>query len=370
MPTASLRDVAFPLRTLDPDAADDSDLEMLRDVIGDARVVCLGESVHFASEFYQLRDRVLRFLVRELGFSAFALESGLPEGLAVDGWVRGGPGSLAEIARSGITWSFGRCEEMHAQLQWMRDWNATHEHRVGFYGMDVPGWCTNPGPGVAVCLARLAPQPGDRELLAAAELVERAQAAGDDLALQCARGAARVVEFLDHGLYPGGGRNLRNEVMADNLRWILDREDRVLVGAHNVHLQRSPSFDGTAPIGALLAAALGNDPVVIGTTRAAGPVPDPDLDAEPARRFTTPAAEPTSPPPHSLDAVLDTAGPLHLVDFRQAPPMALAPATAMFGQQFLIDLDPAQTFDAVIHVRQITPAHGAADDLPANPAEP
>lgn len=36
--------------------------------------------------------------------------------------------------------------------------------------MDVPGWCANLGPGVAACLVRLDPQPGDEELLAAADL--------------------------------------------------------------------------------------------------------------------------------------------------------------------------------------------------------
>jgi erythromycin esterase len=108
------------------------------------------------------------------------------------------------------------------------------------------------------------PQPGDQKLLAAAELgeparaaspdragttgapaelsrginelVARAAAAGDEIALRCAHGAQCVVEFLDHGLYPEPGRNLRNEVMAENLRWVLGREDRVVVGAHNVHL--------------------------------------------------------------------------------------------------------------------------------------
>ncbi|MGH3926867.1 MAG: erythromycin esterase family protein, partial [Pseudonocardiaceae bacterium] len=108
------------------------------------------------------------------------LESGLPEGLAVDDWVHGGPGNLAEIARAGITYAFGRCEEMHAQLGWMRDWNAAHEHRVGFYGMDVPGGCANPGPGVAACLARIPPQPGDRELLAAADLGQPTRAPSPD----------------------------------------------------------------------------------------------------------------------------------------------------------------------------------------------
>ncbi|MGB8961460.1 MAG: erythromycin esterase family protein [Pseudonocardiaceae bacterium] len=41
-------------------------------------------------------------------------------------------------------------------------------------------------------------------------------------------------------MYPSPGRRLRNEVLAENLRWVLDHEDRVVVGAHNVHLQRSP----------------------------------------------------------------------------------------------------------------------------------
>ncbi|MGB8995936.1 MAG: erythromycin esterase family protein, partial [Pseudonocardiaceae bacterium] len=86
--------------------------------------------------------------------------------------VDGGAGDLAEIARCGITWAFGRCEEMHAQLAWMCDWNTANEHPVGFYGMDIPGWCTDPAPAVAACLNRLPARPGDRELLAAAELGE------------------------------------------------------------------------------------------------------------------------------------------------------------------------------------------------------
>ena len=386
----TIRDVAAPLHTLDPDAPDESDLEALREVVGDARVVCLGESAHFTSEFALLHDRVLRFLVRELGFSAFVLESGLPEGLAVDDWVRGGAGDVAEIARTGITWSLGRCSEMHDQLRWMRERNRAASP-VRFYGMDVPGWCVNPAPGVAGCLARIPARAGDGELLAIAdlgapgkapapdapgpdtatvpdgleqridELVERAESAADRLALRCARGARSVLEFRRGGLYPAPGRNLRNEVMAENLRCILQREERIVVAAHNVHLQRTPAFDGTAAIGGLLAAELGEDLVVIGTTRGPGIVPDVDLDAEPSQRFATPAGRIT-PPPHSLDAILDTAGlPHHLVDLRRAPAELVTGVTCMAGENLLVDLDPRQAFDAVIHVRQITPARGAAD---------
>lgn len=65
---------------------------------------------------------------------------------------------------------------------------------------------------------------------------------------------------------------------------------------------------------------------------------------------------------HSLDAVLDAARlPLHLVDLRHTPPAILAGVTAMSGQNLLIDVDPKHAFDAVIHVRHIASAHGAAD---------
>lgn len=394
MPTTLLADAATPLHGLDPDAGDDSDLEVLREVVGEARVVCLGESAHFVSEFCRLRDRLTRFLVRELGFSAFVLESGLPEGLVVDRWVHGGPGELSTIARNGITYAMGRCEEMHTHLQWLRDQNCTSAQPVSFYGMDVPGWCANPGPGVAACLARLDLRPGDQELLAAAdlgdpasvpsieaagtpaappelaariaELIDRAEAAGDDLARQCARGALGVVEFLDGGLYPGPGRNLRNEVMAENLRALLDREQRVVVGAHNMHLQRSPSFDGTATIGMVLADELGDDLVVIGGTHTMGAVPDLDLDAGSEGRYPITGTTPPLPPSHTLEAALDTTGhPLQLVDLRRTPPEALAGITATRAQiphqTLLVDLDPHQAYDAVVHVQNITPAHGAVD---------
>lgn len=46
MTTESIREFAVPLRTVDPADRDDSDLAVLRDVVGDARVVCVGESGH------------------------------------------------------------------------------------------------------------------------------------------------------------------------------------------------------------------------------------------------------------------------------------------------------------------------------------
>lgn len=388
---ASIQAAAAPLTTVDPAFCDTRDLEPLKEIVGDARLVGLGETAHWSSELTRLRDRVTRFLVTELGFSTFALESGLPEGFMVDRWVRGGAGELPAVARDGISYGFGRCTETHDQLRWMREHNRVGG-QVSFVGVDVPGACTDPGPGVAACLDRLPPRPGDDALRHDArlaggpvaprpdasgtasvpaglrekitELLDRAGEAGDDVAVQCVRGTLTVVEFLEHGLYPAPGRNLRNEVMAENLRWLLDRDPRarILVGAHNVHLQRNPSFDGTAPIGALLHDELGHDMVLIGNTRSSVAVPTIDPSAPADGRYTLVADDSSPAPAHTLDALLDSAGPLHLTDLRGLDRGLLDGVTAMQGAFGLdVDLDPHHAFDAVIHTRAVTPAHGTHD---------
>ncbi|MFF1295767.1 MULTISPECIES: hypothetical protein [unclassified Streptomyces] len=43
-------------------------------MIGDARVVGLGEATHSSHDFFALKDRVFRHLVEEKGFRTFALE--------------------------------------------------------------------------------------------------------------------------------------------------------------------------------------------------------------------------------------------------------------------------------------------------------
>lgn len=385
MSTNSIRDLAVPLRTLDPADPDVSDLEALRGLVGNARVVCLGEGAHGVSEFYQLKDRVLRFLVSELGFSAFVMESGFPEGLAVNDWVLGGTGDGEQIASTGITYGFGECEQMRAQLQWMRDWNTQHENKVRFHGMDIPGSCASPGPAVEACLARLAPRAGDQALLALAdlggqfeahvrypamtpgdrerlsqgiaELADRASASGDDIAYRCALGAQRLDEHLV------SGRNPRDELMADNVRWILDSEDRIVIGAHNAHIQRC-SLNGSPSLGQILAPVLGDDMVVIGTTHASGDLPELHFEGDPPHPVSASLEQIPPPPPHTVDALMDTADlPLHLVDLRRVPRELLAAATSIRAQSLVLDLDPAQAFDALIHVRHLTPAPEAFASL-------
>ena len=124
---------AVRLAHLDPEAPLD-DLEPLRDFIGDARVVAVGENSHFIDEFSMLRRRILRFLAERCGFTVLAFEYGFSEGFPLDDWARG-EGTEGELtARVGTAIPIG----VEGPLRWIRHHNRTVSTPVRFAGIDIP----------------------------------------------------------------------------------------------------------------------------------------------------------------------------------------------------------------------------------------
>lgn len=432
------------LTTLDPQASLD-DLEFVRDLAGEARVVAIGESTHYTHEFYLLRHRLTRFLVERLGFTAIAFESGFPEAFITDEWIRGGPGDLAGIKSSGLTYLFGECAEMGAMLTWLRELNISrinnsqpHAGRraVGFYGIDLPASCGSLQPALRAVhqyLALADPAQAIRlrrvEELAASYVsaeprcdseVRRAMAAycgrplaerdeltglladltarfdavelryrertGDaayDLAAQHLRVARQLDTWLRDNATAAAGEhpffdiNIRDASMAQTVRWILAREQRLVLLAHNLHIQRTPyglswlSEDGAASeassLGHHLARSLGDDYRVIGTTFGEGEVvgvePDPAAEAdgwnvrEVVRRLG-PAA------PDSIDgllaAVRDTPGALDLRALTPADAALIGGSRPMRSLDQYIDVPVTEAYDALVHVPEVTLWHSPA----------
>jgi len=50
------------------------DLSPLKNVLKDVQIVGLGEATHGTKEFFQMKHRMLEFLVKEMGFTVLALE--------------------------------------------------------------------------------------------------------------------------------------------------------------------------------------------------------------------------------------------------------------------------------------------------------
>jgi erythromycin esterase-like protein/predicted phosphoribosyltransferase len=119
--------------------------EMLSELIGDARIVLIGESSHGTHEFYQARAEITKWLIEEKGFCAVAAEADWPDAYRVNRYVRGlGEDTTAEEALRGFerfpSWMW-RNNVVRDFVDWLRADNrrceSQHRRRAGFYGLDL-----------------------------------------------------------------------------------------------------------------------------------------------------------------------------------------------------------------------------------------
>lgn len=259
-----------------------SDIGFLRDIVGDARVVSLGENTHGTRDFFEMKARILRFLVEEMGFDAFAIEATWPEANRLDDYVRRGEGDPAELLSGLYFWTWNT-ESVLEMIEWMRSNNEAGGD-LGFYGFDMqyPGMAlhnvveyfravdpdrANVLAAPLECLVRVANDPSGRfpEVRYADQtadyratcgtslgevrdsLVARRadyEATGGEDAFALAFQSMRVA--IQYHLMITGDQS-RDQSMAENTVWLhrrLGPESRIVLWAHNFHVSTQPGAQG------------------------------------------------------------------------------------------------------------------------------
>ena len=113
-----------------------ADIQPLKQIIGNARIVSLGEATHGTREFFQLKHRMLEFLATEMGFTIFSIEASMPEAYKLNDYVLNGIGDPATLLRGMYFWTWDT-EEVLDMIRWMRSFNASGKGRVQFTGFDM-----------------------------------------------------------------------------------------------------------------------------------------------------------------------------------------------------------------------------------------
>jgi len=113
-----------------------SDLQPLKKIVGDARIVSLGEATHGTREFFQLKHRILEFLATEMGFTIFAIEANMPEAYRLNDFVLNGNGDPAKLLKGMYFWTWDT-QEVLDMILWMRDFNKSGKGRIEFTGFDM-----------------------------------------------------------------------------------------------------------------------------------------------------------------------------------------------------------------------------------------
>src|SRR5215216_3253990 len=117
-----VREIAQPL------AGEARDYDALLQLIGDARLVLIGEASHGTHEFYFERAAITKRLIAEKGFSILAIEADWPDSSRVHRYVRSATADVdANEALSGFrrfpTWMW-RNTVVVEFVEWLRGFNG------------------------------------------------------------------------------------------------------------------------------------------------------------------------------------------------------------------------------------------------------
>lgn len=321
-----IREVAHPL------VGETEDYDPLMKMIGDARVVMIGEASHGTHEFYRERAQITKRLIQEKGFSAVAVEGDWPDAYRVNRYVKAmSDDEDATDALKGFkrfpAWMWRNADVLDF-VGWLRTHNddlPNTSAKVGFYGLDLYSLHTSI-EAVLIYLDKIDPEAGqrarnryacfdhfgkDEQSYGYATGLGLAESCEEEVVNQLIEIHRRATEYarrdgrvaLDDYFYAWQnarlvmnaeryyrsmfrGRvsswNLRDSHMAETLDSLLtylgdqSRNARVVVWEHNSHLgdARATSMgqEGEWNVGQLARERYGHDAVLIGMTTHHGTV--------------------------------------------------------------------------------------------------
>ncbi|MCH9734774.1 MAG: erythromycin esterase family protein [Actinomycetia bacterium] len=310
--------------------------EVLEEIIGDARIVLIGESSHGTHEFYEARATITKWLIEQKGFCAVAAEADWPDAYRVNRFVRGlGEDQSANEALTGFerfpAWMW-RNTVVRDFVDWLHRHNqhcrTSGERQTGFYGLDlyslhrsmqeVIAYLDTVDPRAATrardryrCFDHTSADDGQAYGFAAAfgagltcerqaveQLVEMQRHAlqyarrdgllAEDEAFYAQQNAQTVrnAEVYYRAMFSGRvtSWNLRDQHMADTLQALLAHLDRhrepeparIVVWAHNSHVGDAQATeagsDGQLTLGQLVRELHGDASRLIGLTTYTGTV--------------------------------------------------------------------------------------------------
>ena len=399
-----------PLSTVEAGHGFD-DLAPIGAAVGNARIVALGEASHGTREFFQMKYRLLEYLVKEKGFTVFAIEANYPEVLAVDRYVKRGEGDGKTALAGTYFWTW-YTQEVLDMIEWMRTYNKTRpagSPALTFTGFDMQtaevaakqaqDFLDKANPNDAkIARALYAPvlkindeQKENRSMTSTGEAYKNTVAPAEavlalfdnnrdayvkatsqseyDVSRQCALVVAQAQKGRATSFMEGAKR--RDVAMAENVRWLANTahpKEKIVLWAHNGHVG-TQTYGGGANLksmGMYLRDFFGPDMAVIGFAFNKGEIrakamTGNKIDDGPAQPLPVSPAK-----PGTGDALFALAGqPRFFLDLRSIPtdgplgkwlaaPQIFRMPGAMWDKDhpdnFAAPTKLAQTFDALIFV--------------------
>lgn len=255
------------------------------------KVVGLGEATHGNSDFQDLKLEVLKTLVEKNNLRSFAIEADFGEGIIINDYIHGN--KKDENISKIFSFNIYHTKEMNDLINWMFDYNqkVDDKDKLSFYGFDMQ----NPEKSIPLivefCKENNILEDKNLEekfrfiekekysiekLKANEEILKEIKSQADALSSNKARLISRAItNVLDSVKYYDNDfndyakiNNIRDEYMAENVRWISDFEkskgnNLIMISGHNGHVGKKSNFYKT--MGSNLKDIYKDDYFIIGT---------------------------------------------------------------------------------------------------------
>ncbi len=129
-----VKDNVYSIKSTDPDTYK-KDLLFLNKVIDDEKLILLGEGTHGTKEFFEIKDKIVRYLLTQKKFSKLGIEYDLVKGTKVNEYIHGAELDLYEALNEQRGWVWNT-EEIANMIKWMRTY-AAKGGKIEYSGIDV-----------------------------------------------------------------------------------------------------------------------------------------------------------------------------------------------------------------------------------------
>jgi erythromycin esterase len=264
-----LENNCIQIKTVEPGNGFD-DLQPLRRIIGSSRIVGLGEFSHGSSEVFQMKHRLVEFLVSEMGFNIFSMETDMPDASKLNDYVLYGVGDPRELLKSGYwIWNTGEILNM---VEWMRKVNSNGLEKIQFTGFDmqfISGALENLEKFSNLHDKVLKSQIDSiKNDLSKAQLLSQQNKSFYESVSKINKASKEIVNYFEKNKWSITNsikeseynwlkqnatimvqcliQNRRDSCLAENVAWLLDsRPDaKIILWAHNRHINRDPRLLG------------------------------------------------------------------------------------------------------------------------------
>jgi erythromycin esterase len=274
---AAIDSKLIPLKSLAP-GDDMSDLQPLKTFLKDKTIIGLGESGHGVHEFFTFKQRLLEFMVQEMGIKTLLTETDFTGTEVMRNYTLTGKGNVQDgmKAMGNVVWTTQEFIEMN---EWVKKYNTgkADKDKVQIFGFDMTS-CRASVPLLTTYLTeskQLSPEieKGFAALNKnASKLTDEDKAAINNLLVQLKavkftqpnikeaefykQVAQTIAQYVDYILpsgtpYANQKNDLRDKYMAANAEWIYNYtgHSKMIIWGHNEHLTKVINSSGISRMG-------------------------------------------------------------------------------------------------------------------------